>query len=240
MKVVFAGPSLFGADIRATEIDFRGPAAFGDISKAVIDGATVIGLIDGHYETEAAPWHKEILWALSQGVIVYGGASLGALRAAECARFGMRSVGEIAQRYIDATLIDDGDVAVLNGPAELGYVPLTEALVDMRATLVELERLSLISQLEVVRLEHIAASIFFKERTAKRVIEHALPASRWQSVERAYSEHRIGLKQIDAKAIVDEVAQCTPNVTTDVDWTFSASPMWRAALRGIQGEMTTT
>ena len=54
-----------------------------------------IGLIDGVFLDVPAVWHRELLWALSEGVHVFGAASMGALRAAELAPFGMRGVGTI-------------------------------------------------------------------------------------------------------------------------------------------------
>ena len=80
MKVLFVGPSL-GSDLaaaRATSprIDFRPPAACGDILKAVHDGATAIGLVDGYFGDLPSVWHKEILFALEHDVAVAGGASM--------------------------------------------------------------------------------------------------------------------------------------------------------------------
>jgi hypothetical protein len=104
-------------------------------------GRRVIGLVDGHYEQVASVWHKEILYALSMGVHVFGAASMGALRAAECEAYGMVPVGEIAGRYCRGELYDDDAVALLNGPAELAYAPLTEPLVEVEATLARLLKL---------------------------------------------------------------------------------------------------
>ncbi len=85
MKVVFAGPSLPDREAAANSgsIDFRAPAALGAVRKAVLAGASVIGLVDGVFENVASVWHKGILYALSEGVQVFGAASMGALRAAE-------------------------------------------------------------------------------------------------------------------------------------------------------------
>ena len=57
-----------------------------------------IGIIDGVFLDVASVWHREILWALSQGVHVFGAASMGALRAAELDGFGMRGVGRSTPR----------------------------------------------------------------------------------------------------------------------------------------------
>lgn len=134
--VVFAGPSIHGIPpTQISGLDLRGPAACGDIFGAVKQGARTIGLIDGLYGDCAAVWHKEILFALSGGVTVLGAASMGALRAAECAAFGMIGIGEIFEAYRDGLRFSDADVAVSHAPGELDYRPLTIALVDAEATL---------------------------------------------------------------------------------------------------------
>src|SRR5262245_4299213 len=112
-------------------LDMRPPAACGDILRAVRDGARAIGLIDGLFGDSPSVWHKEILAALAEGIPVYGAASMGALRAAECHRFGMIGVGRIFSEYRDGLRVADSDVAVVHGPAEVRYRPLTEALVDV-------------------------------------------------------------------------------------------------------------
>ena len=71
---------------------------------------------------------------MAQGIHVYGAASIGALRAAELDVFGMRGIGRIYEDFRDGVLEDDDEVAVLHGPEELGYPPVTEAMVNIRAT----------------------------------------------------------------------------------------------------------
>ena len=83
MKVLFVGPSL-GSDLAAARaispcIDFRPPAAAGDILKAVRDGATAIGLVDGYFGDLPSVWHKEILYALEHDVAVAGDLFFGDL-----------------------------------------------------------------------------------------------------------------------------------------------------------------
>ncbi len=179
MKVLFAGPSLHGIDWSAErpndfdEIDCRGPAAQGDIARAVVEGASVIALVDGRFEDIAAVWHKEILYALEQGVQVFGAASMGALRAAECADFGMIGVGRVFERYRLGELEDDAAVAQLHAPAEMGYRPYTEALVNVEATIERFLNLKAVSEDEATRLDASARSLFFKERTYARILAEA-------------------------------------------------------------------
>jgi hypothetical protein len=132
---VFVGPTLPSDQVRAMG-DFvcLPPVAQGDVYRATQAGARAIGLIDGYFEGVPAVWHKEVLWALSRGVHVFGSASMGALRGAELEAFGMRGVGRIFEAYRDGVLEDDDEVAVLHGPAEIGYVALSVPMVNVRAT----------------------------------------------------------------------------------------------------------
>jgi hypothetical protein len=203
MKTLFAGPSLYGDIVAgriaaAPDILCRGPAAQGDIAAAVLDGATAIGLVDGRYEDVAAPWHKEILFALSEGVAIYGGGSLGALRAAECAHFGMVGVGEIFARYMTGDLIDDSAVAQLHAPAEFDYLPLTEALVNVEATIRRLAALGLIDAGLAAALEASARGLFFKRLTYRAVVERAgAPAETLDLI----ADNRVDQKRADARAL---------------------------------------
>jgi hypothetical protein len=134
--MVFLGPTL--AKERAEKLckaDYRGPAVHGDIHDAVADGATTIILIDGYFGTTQSVWHKEIIHAMESGVAVLGAASMGALRAVELAPFGMQGVGKIFNQYADSSIDGDDEVAVTHAPPELGYQPLTLAMVDVRATI---------------------------------------------------------------------------------------------------------
>jgi hypothetical protein len=77
-------------------------------------GYRTIGLIDGFFGNVPAPWHKEILYAMGRGVKVYGAASMGAIRAAELHRYGMKGAGRIFQAYRLGLLTDDDEVCVLH------------------------------------------------------------------------------------------------------------------------------
>lgn len=205
MKVVFAGPSLHG-QIRGERIEgapsliCRGPARQGDIRQAVEEGATAIGLIDGRFEDVAAPWHKEILLALQGGVRFYGAASMGALRAAECAPFGMVGIGRIYERYASGNLVDDDAVAQLHAPAEFGYLPLTEALVNIEATIANLVATHSLGPGEGDRLCAAARRLHFKARTWNEVV--AASALTRPGLAACLAANRIDLKAKDAWHLV--------------------------------------
>jgi hypothetical protein len=59
---------------------------------------------------------------------------MGTIRAAELAPFGMIGIGKIFEAYRDGTYTDDDEVTLLHGPAAYGYVAMSEAMVNVRAT----------------------------------------------------------------------------------------------------------
>nr|WP_246252767.1 TfuA-like protein [Mesorhizobium camelthorni] len=122
-------------------------------------------MIDGVFENEASVFHKEILWALSNKIPVFGAASMGALRAAELTAFGMVGFGEVFHQYEDGTLDRDDAVAVLHGPSELGYHPLTSSLVDMWATFYNAEKARVIGVTEMEDLLSASAKTNYRMRT---------------------------------------------------------------------------
>src|SRR5215211_2851626 len=154
---VFVGPTI-KRDMVLSKIDAEvfGPAARGDVYRAAKEEPRAILIIDGTFENNAAIFHKEILWALSQGIHVFGSSSLGALRAAELESFGMVGVGEIFQSYRSGEINEDDAVAVLHGPAELGWPQVTRALVDIYATLKHAERSGVLSSSDRLIMEHAA------------------------------------------------------------------------------------
>src|SRR5204863_3976252 len=105
------------------------PAAEGDVYRVALKKPQAIGIIDGYFQSIPAVRHKEILWAMSRGIHVFGSASMGALRAAELAAFGMEGVGLVFKCYHNGILEDDDEVAIAHGPAETGFVATSEAMV---------------------------------------------------------------------------------------------------------------
>jgi hypothetical protein len=187
MKVLFAGPSLFGVAPDLSGLSVCAPATQGDIAKAVLEGATAIGLVDGYFDAVAAPWHKEILFALSNGVAMLGSSSMGALRAAECASFGMRPIGLIAEAYRSGALDDDAAVALVHGPGELGYPPLSEPLVDIAPTLERMRDAGFITEAERRSIWARAGELHFKDRTDEALFAETNDPSALA----AYRTHRV-------------------------------------------------
>ncbi len=140
---VFLGPSLPLAQAQALcpQARFLPPVAAGDLLRLVQRQARpgdVVALIDGVFEQVGAVWHKEILHALEQGLHVVGASSMGALRAAELERFGMRGHGRIYEAFARGELVDDDEVAVVHASGEQGWRSLSMAMVAIRLRLAEL------------------------------------------------------------------------------------------------------
>src|SRR5262245_36821368 len=138
--LLFVGPTLAGVREVPLPAGARllAPARCGDIylaaKRARQERPATIVLVDGYFDHQLSVWHKEILWSLSEGVVVYGVASMGALRAAELAPFGMIGAGKVYEQFARGELEDDDEVAVIHETAERGYTPRSDAMVNLRAT----------------------------------------------------------------------------------------------------------
>ncbi len=207
--IVFLGPSLSEAEARAVlDAEYRPPAAQGDLYRAAASRPKphAIGLVDGVFQSVPAVRHKEILWALSEGVHVFGAASIGALRAAELDAFGMRGVGRIFEAYRDGLLEDDDEVALDHAPAAMGHMPLAEPLVNMRATLESAADQGVIRAETQARMLGLARGVFYKERSYADLLTRAsgagIPADEIEAFETWLPEGRIDQKRADALAML--------------------------------------
>ncbi|WP_197686112.1 TfuA-like protein [Actinoplanes derwentensis] len=203
------GPTLTAAEAR-TELDatYLPPAAQGDIYQAVRRGATAIGLIDGYFRQVPSVWHKEILWAISEGVAVYGSASMGALRAAELWTFGMVGIGEIFKAYRDGLLSDDDEVALVHLEAEEDFRPATVAMVDIRTTVALAERSGVIGAKTHAALVDAAKVLWYPDRTYPGMIRAArgrCDDEELAAFEQWWRPHRTSRKRDDAIAMLRRI-----------------------------------
>ncbi|WP_411195800.1 TfuA-like protein [Rhizobium sp.] len=231
MKVLFVGPSL-GSDLAAARamsprIDFRPPAACGDILKAVHDGATAIGLVDGYFGDLPSVWHKEILFALDHNVAVAGGASMGALRAAECAPFGMVGIGSIFEDYEAGRLLDDEAVALVHAPQELGWLPLSVPWVDFEPTIDALLAGGEISPGERKKLLLAGRFLHFSERTYAKVVDEChFRKQRRDIILAAIRGNRVERKRNDARLVLEWLRR-DEYLPVNRDWHFAATSHWQ-------------
>ena len=240
---IFAGPTLpLRDDARKVAATWRPPAQHGDVYRAVcLLRPRAIGVVDGYFESVPSVWHKEILWAMQQGVHVFGAASMGALRAAELAPFGMRGVGVIFEAYRDGVLEptadafeDDDEVAVTHGPQDSGYLPGSEAMVNIRCTLAKAERAGVIDAETRARLVDLAKSLFFPERSYERLLsEVPVPA-----LEAWLPAGRVNQKRDDALALLRAMRaflDADPG-RADARFHFEHTTLWERAVAAMRAQ----
>ncbi|AUX32175.1 MULTISPECIES: TfuA-like protein [Sorangium] len=208
MKVyVFTGPTLSAEEARA-ELDaiYLPPVAQGDLYRASLERPVAIGIIDGYFERVPAVWHKEILAAMSQGIHVFGSASMGALRAAELATFGMEGIGAIYEAFAANALEDDDEVAVAHGAAEEGYRALSEAMVNIRSSLQAAVAAGALTEAARAALARIAKGLFYAERTwphlLQRGLAEGLPKGEVDALLAFLPAGRVNQKRLDAIAML--------------------------------------
>jgi hypothetical protein len=172
--VVFLGPSL-GLEAAKTILPaarYCPPVAQGDVYSLLGAGPPdAIGIVDGVFYQDLPVWHKEILAALEAGVAVYGASSMGALRAVECAPFGMVGVGAIFDAYASGELVDDDEVAVAHDGADQGWRPRTEPLVNLRASLRQAVAAGTVGGDSAAQALEVARGIWFADRTRPALLQ---------------------------------------------------------------------
>ena len=161
---VFVGPSLSGTARPDGPFDWRPPAVAGDLIVLADAQPARLCLIDGLFDSQPAPWHKELLVLMSRGTIVFGAASMGALRAAELDRFGMIGIGAAYRAYRDGRLTGDDEVALIHATAELDWAPLSVPLIEVRATLVAAVRARLIAPDRARAMRALVRDVHFSDR----------------------------------------------------------------------------
>lgn len=236
--VVFLGPTLPVREARRVlNADYRGPAAQGDVLKALQGGGKVICVIDGYFERMPAVWHKEILWAMAEGAHVFGAASMGALRAAELDEFGMIGIGAIFESYRSGDLDADDEVAVTHAAAEDGFRCLSEAMVNVRVTLRAAVAEGIIEELTRARLEQLMKAEFYPDRTYSLLLEKGrrdgLADSQLVALRNWLPRGRVDQKRLDALKALNTIRRFTELevVPKRVQYKFEHTDAWEFALR---------
>jgi hypothetical protein len=246
---VFVGPTLSVAALPAIPgLVALPPVAQGDVYRAAQRRPRAIGIIDGYFDGVPSVWHKEILWAMAEGVHVFGSASMGALRAVELCDFGMQGVGRIFEAYRAGTwppypepFEDDDEVAVIHGPGEAGYVALSEPMVNIRATLAQAEAEGVIDAAHRDALASLAKGLFYPDRSYERLLElaakAALPASQITALRAWLPAGRIDQKRLDAEAMLAAMAALLESdaAPKQVDYVLEWTEMWDDATLSAAG-----
>lgn len=210
--IVFIGSTI---DCRTAsqilQAEYLPPVTQGDLVRAVEALAPdIIGIIDGSFETVPSVSHKEILWAMSEGIHVFGGGGLGALRAADLIRFGMEGIGRIFQAYDDGTLEDDDEVTVCELHNGMDFEAITEAMVNIRASVQKAVEEEIIGAEFGFQLITAAKATFYKDRTYEALIANAanLGASTMElsSLKTWLIKGKVDQRRLDAMELLQEIS----------------------------------
>lgn len=203
--VVFIGPSLPLNDaLKILDAEYHPPVARGDVEALLNHPPDIIGIIDGVFHQQPAVSHKEILKALKLGVIVVGGSSMGALRAAELDYAGMIGIGDVYHRYSEGIIESDDDVAIVFNPVNNEL--LSEALVSMSHNFHMAEKEGIITLEESKMLYWTAKNIFYPQRTYSRVLrESGLDDTKIHELEAFLEVHGKDIKAEDAKKVLNYI-----------------------------------
>ena len=253
---VFVGPTLRPED-RALLPDarFHPPVVQGDVYQLVSERPLAIGIIDGYFERVPAVWHKEILWALSEGVHVFGSASMGALRAAELSSFGMIGIGAIFNDFAAGRLEDDDEVTLVHAESKYNFRHGSEPLVNMRATLASAVRKGIIIAATEKQLVQYLKNLYYPHRDYDAMLtwaaESDLPADETDRLKTWISnrDNRVDQKRDDALEMLAAMRSLSldPPGPKQVKWTFQNTDAWEQVKRTMpegpeeeRGEMPST
>ena len=236
---IFLGPSLptdEAHDILPGAV-LHPPVRAGDVYAATRNGATIIGIVDGLFETVPAVWHKEILYALSQGVHVLGASSMGALRAAELDSFGMVGIGAIYGGFRDGIHEDDDEVAVVHGDAEQDFCVLSEAMVNLRHGLAQALAADVIGTATHDRLVAFAKATPYPHRSWAMLEEQGLlDAPEREALQAFLSSTRPDLKRDDAILLLKHIAGLSSSALApfQAGFEFETTVFWDQLIAAVR------
>ncbi|MEY2229475.1 TfuA-like protein [Streptomyces sp. BF23-19] len=203
---VFVGPTLPRSELAVPGVRPWPPVRHGDLFDSAIRAGDTAVIIDGVYHQAPALRHKEILAAMGRGVRVIGAASIGALRAAELAPFGMLGIGSVYAAYVRGDIEGDDEVAVGQAP-DGAWDALTWPLVNVRHVLALAEAAGVIDTERATALLVALCAIYYPQRTwaAVRAVcrrEGESPFADWLAGQREQDRYFGDLKHADALAAV--------------------------------------
>ncbi len=211
--VVFAGPTLPAAAVAALLPGARvlPPVRHGDLLGLDLTAGDRVLIIDGVFLQTASVRHREILHLLQRGVIVAGSSSMGALRAAELYRFGMRGFGEIFRLYREGVVRGDDEVAIVHGTAEERYRAYSDPLVSIRIALRDAAAAGVIGGQDARAMLDLAGAMAFRvrsfralDRAARGRIAGAAAFAAWRA------GRDTDAKAADARLMLAAAAACDP------------------------------
>jgi hypothetical protein len=207
--VVYTGTSINHHDAKKImDADYRPPVKRNDLKKLMRNPPDIFGIIDGIFFDSAAVAHREIIDAIKSGVIVVGGASMGALRASELDSYGMIGVGKIYEMYRDGVLESDDEVAVTFDADTMEA--LSVPLVNFRATLGSLMESGLLEHEIADSMLDIARKLFYPDRNYRNIVSEYMKKGIISDPDKGklldlLLEHEVDVKRDDAVLVLEKI-----------------------------------
>ncbi|MGW0883472.1 TfuA-like protein [Streptomyces sp. NPDC002671] len=217
---VFVGPTLSRSEPQLAAPGVRAwpPGRHGDLFDPAIRVGDTAVIIDGVYHQAPALRHKEILATMGRGVRVIGAASIGALRAAELAPYGMFGVGSIYTAYTQGDIYGDDEVAVGQAP-DGEWDALTWPVVNLRHVLDLARSAEVLAGERAASLLMALRAVYYPQRTwaAVRTVcrrQGEAEFADWMADQTKRDQHFGDLKRVDALAAVSTALQGLPPAET--------------------------
>lgn len=216
LPIIFLGPSLqINKAKKIINADFRPPAKKGDfINLNLLSEKREIVLIDGVFLQEYPPTPIEVFQVINnKNFKVYGASSIGALRAVELEKFGMKGIGKIFELFKKNIVNSDDEIAVT---FDSDYNLLSEAMIDIRYNIFLGWRKGIIDKETKQIMIKLAKRIYFPFRTYENIIKksrHLFP-SKEKYISR-FNEYivvnKVSLKELDAIRALKYISSLTKN-----------------------------
>ncbi|HVD08314.1 MAG TPA: TfuA-like protein [Nitrososphaeraceae archaeon] len=173
--IVYLGPTLNREEAsKILDADYRDPAKKGDFLRLshASDEKKYVGFIDGVFLHDYPPSPIEVYHlATRKNIELIGASSLGALRAVELEKFGMKGIGKIFQLFKNGILDADDEVAVTFVRDK--NILQSEALIDIRFNLFLAYKKGIITNQTKKRSVKIAKNLYFPFRNYDDIIRLA-------------------------------------------------------------------
>lgn len=204
--VLFVRLSLGRGD--RPDIEVLPPAREGDIESLLTrdEPPPAIGLVDGALPPEPSVSAKEILQAIDRGIPVFGAAGVGALRAAECDRYGMVGIGRIYQAFRSESLDADDEVLRVDQPP-------SEPLVNMRFAVAAAVTAGIATPETAQRFVAVARTMHYPQRTIAAVMRRLateIDPEECAALHRFLTTEAPDTARDDANALLDAMAKASP------------------------------
>lgn len=171
--IVYLGPTLSREKaIKILDADYRDPAKKGDFLMLSQDSdeKKYVGFVDGVFLHDYPPSPIEVYHlATRKNIELIGASSLGALRAVELEKFGMKGIGKIFQLYKNGIINADDEVAVTF--TRENNILQSEAMIDIRFNLFLAYKKGIITNQTKKRIAKIAKNIYFPFRNYEDIIK---------------------------------------------------------------------